>query len=126
MKKLFFLFFILPVICFAKGPEIQFLETTHDFGNIAENGGKVSTTFRFKNVGDAPLVILETKVQCGCTKPEFPDKPIQPGQTSEIKITYNPLGHPGEFNKRVTVVSNAKAKPKIRITIKGVVIPAGR
>lgn len=126
IKKFLFLLVLLPVLAFAKGPEIKFIETAHDFGNITEKGGEVSTVFRFRNIGDSPLVILDTKVQCGCTRPEFPDRPVQPGQISEIKVTYNPIGHPGEFNKQITVVSNSKHNPKTRITIKGVVVPAGK
>ena len=126
MKKLLVLLFFLPLLAFAKGPEIKFERTTHDFGNVKEKGGRVTTTFTFTNTGDQPLVILSCKVACGCTKPSFPDAPVQPGEKGQITITYNPDGRPGEFDKKITVKSNAKGQSTVTLKIKGCVIPSGK
>ena len=97
-----------------KGPAgITFAETTYNFGTIAETKGVVSHQFEF------------TTAECGCTTPEFPATPIQPGKKGVIKVTYNPLGRPGGFTKAVTVKTNGKPK-KARIYIKGVVNPNKR
>lgn len=103
---------------------ISFAETSHDFGTIRENGGLVSHTFEFTNTGDAPLLILNASASCGCTRPEYPRKPVKPGKKDKITVTYNPKGRPGEFTKNVTVRSNAKGKKKVTLKIKGNVIPA--
>lgn len=96
-------------------------KTVHDFGTIAENGGKVSHTFIIKNTGDAPLVITRVIASCGCTTPEWTKEPIAAGKTGEIKVTYNPAGRPEPFSKTISVYSNGKEGSFI-LTIKGKVI----
>ena len=111
----------------AKGDAaIEFVEVKHDFGTVNENGGPVSTEFRFTNTGDAPLLIINATASCGCTRPEFPKKPIAPGKSDKIKVTYLPQGRPGEFNKTITVKSNAKKKGKVTLKINGYVNPSGK
>lgn len=106
-------------------PAISFAETVHDFGVIPENGGPVSHTFEFSNQGEAPLVILNASASCGCTRPEYPRKPVKPGKKDKITVTYNPKGRPGEFSKNVTVRTNIKGKQKkVTLKIKGNVTPA--
>lgn len=105
-----------------KKGEMSFAETVHDFGNIKENGGAVSVEFPFTNTGDANLLIYEAKAECGCTTPDYPQAPIAPGKSGRIKVTYNPLGRPGAFDKVITVRTNGKPG-KVRLKIRGTVIP---
>lgn len=105
-------------------PGISFTQTTHDFGVIPENGGSVTTTFEFTNPGDGPLLIINASASCGCTRPEYPRKPVKPGKKDKITVTYNPKGRPGEFTKNVTVRTNVKGKKKVVLKIKGNVTPA--
>src|SRR5690348_16823802 len=51
-------------------PVFQFETTDHDFGTITE-GEKVSYTYKFKNTGDAPLIVQEAKGSCGCTASDW-------------------------------------------------------
>lgn len=131
MKKLtilmaMFMVAVLPMIADDKNPSVRFEETSHDFGTITEEGGNVSCTFPFVNEGDAPLVIISASAQCGCTRPTFPQKPVAPGKKSEIKVTYNPQGRPGEFIKEVKVKTNDKKNRTIKLKISGVVLPYRR
>lgn len=96
-------------------------ETSHDFGQIKEADGKVSSTFVVKNTGDSPLVITRVIASCGCTTPEWTKEPIAPGQSGNIKITYDPKGRPGPFAKTISVYSNGKTGSFI-LTIRGEVI----
>lgn len=104
--------------------QITFEQKTHDFGNIAEAGGSVSCEFEFVNTGDAPLVIISATASCGCTRPEYPVEPIKPGKKGKVKVTYNPLHRPGEFDKTVKLRTNAANAKKVNLRITGVVIPA--
>lgn len=105
-----------------KEAKIKFESTTFDFGNIKEDGGKVSCEFEFENIGDVPLTILSARAECGCTKPEYPKDEIAPGSKGVIKVTYNPYGRPGGFIKKVTVETDGFPK-KINLKIRGSVIP---
>ena len=93
-----------------------------NFGTIAESDGMASHVFKVKNEGDAPLVITRITVSCGCTRPEWSKEPIAPGQTADVKITYNPKGRPGPFYKTISIYSNGK-KGSFNLAIKGNVTP---
>ena len=104
---------------------ISFTETVHDFGTVKESGGPVSVEFPFSNTGKANLVIYEAKAECGCTTPEYPNAPVAPGKTGKIKVTYNPLGRPGAFDKVITVKTNGNPG-KVRLKIRGTVTPKNK
>ena len=76
-----------------------------DFGKIKE-GENLEVSFRFKNVGDKPLVISNVSASCGCTVPETPKKPYQPGETGVIKASFNSSGKVGSQSKQVNVFAN--------------------
>ncbi len=99
------------------GPEIDFKKTTHDYGTIELNGDG-TYRFEFTNTGNEPLILSKPRSSCGCTVPSWPKEPILPGETNEIKVTYN-THKAGPFNKTVTVYSNAKNKPTVLLRIKG-------
>ncbi len=102
---------------------IKFTSTSHDFGTIHEKNGRVTATYEFTNTGDAPLsIVTVTNGGCGCTKPSYPLEPIAPGKTGVIKITFDPRGRAGEFNRTVKVKTNA-SKSREKLTFSGVVIP---
>ncbi len=105
------------------GARIEFAEKRHDFGTIREADGSVSCTFTFTNTGSEPLIIIDATASCGCTRPEFPTEPIKPGKTGKIKVTYNPAGRPGEFNRSVKIRTNAKGGKRVTLKISGTVIP---
>lgn len=103
--------------------ELTFEKTTHDFGTFAENDAVVTCTFKFKNSGDAPLVIHQAVASCGCTVPEYTKEPIKPGATGEVKVTYNGTGRfPGKFRKTITIHSNAD-NDLVRLYIRGEMTP---
>lgn len=124
MKKVFvsMAMALVAVAMMAQQPVITFEKTEHDFGKINEGDGRVTTIFTFKNEGMEPLILSNVKASCGCTTPKWPREPIEPGQTGEITVTYNPNGRPGSFTKQVTITSNATEPTKV-IRIKGQVIP---
>jgi hypothetical protein len=86
--------------------EIQFEKLTHDFGDIKEEDGDVTYIFKFKNSGNKPLTIIDARGSCGCTVPSFPREPIGVGQSSEIKVVFNPKGKQGQQSKKVTITAN--------------------
>lgn len=123
MKKLILMTLMLvcgmATIMAQKPAEIKFDKTTHNFGTFSEKEPKVSCSFTFTNVGEAPLVINQAIASCGCTVPEYTKTPIQPGEKGEIKVTYNGTGKfPGHFKKSITVRTNG-AVEMTRLYIEG-------
>jgi hypothetical protein len=82
----------------------------------------VKTTFRLTNTGNSPLVITDAQTTCGCTVPTWPkDKPIQPGESAEIKVEFNTAGKGGGRQmKDVTLLTNTAVGREI-LKIKGIV-----
>ena len=93
-------------------PVIKFEKTEHDFGKILQ-GEQVSYTFKFKNTGNAPLIITSIEKTCGCTTPDFSSQPIKPGESGKITITYDSKGHKGFQNKRLIVKANTNPSETI-------------
>ena len=129
MKKVVFLLGIMLLIAGAakaqdaktqSGPEIEFEEIVHDYGDVPYNGNG-ECEFRFTNTGDAPLLIQKPKSSCGCTIPSWPSQPILPGKSDVIKVTYR-TNREGNFNKTVTVTSNAHKNSTVELRIKGRVL----
>ncbi len=105
----------------APAAEMTFGHTEHDFGTIGEKGGEVSHTYPLTNTGKAPLVITGVETSCGCTTAKYDKKPIPPGATSQIVVTYNPKRQGGVFYKAIQVFSNDPQNRKI-IVAKGEVV----
>jgi hypothetical protein len=124
MKRFYSLFFVLALVALANlslvqaQPKIVFDETSHDFGSFKESAGLQTYTFNFTNKGNAPLILNAVNASCGCTTPEWTRQPVAPGAKGMIKVTYNPAGRPGSFNKSITVQSNADNN-QVMLTISG-------
>lgn len=102
--------------------KIEFKEKTHDFGDITE-GQSVTYSFEFTNTGTEPLMILNVQTTCGCTAPEWPKKPIPPGESGSIVVTFNSTKKMGRINKVITVFTNGQ-KPEEKLKIVTNVLPA--
>jgi hypothetical protein len=94
-----------------KPAQIKFEKTTHNFGSFSEKDPKVTCTFTYTNVGEQPLVVNQAIASCGCTVPEYTKNPVKPGESGEIKVTYNGAGKfPGHFKKSITVRTNGSVE----------------
>ena len=126
-KRFFMALFAVSLVALSaladdKQAEATFTVKSHDFGTIQEAKGPVSCTFEFTNTGNKPLLIIDATASCGCTRPEYPSKPIKPGKKGKIMVTYSPIGRPGAFKKTVKVKTNGKERT-ITLHIEGTVIP---
>lgn len=99
-------------------PKMNLSHLDHNFGSIGEKSPPVSHSFELRNAGDQPLVILRTETGCNCTSATYSKRPIAPGASSEIVITYNPKGQKGEFLKAIQVFTNEPVKRQI-ISVQG-------
>lgn len=102
-------------------PVVHWLETEHDFGIFHEEDGKVSCTMRLVNTGDSALVITQVRTSCGCTASDYDKRPIAPGDTTSVRVTYDPVARPGKFVKNVFVYTNGNPR-RSSLEIRGKVI----
>jgi len=88
-------------------PELIFDYKTYDFG-IVNHGDTVTHKFYFVNQGDAPAIISEASSSCGCTVPDYPKKPIKPGQRAYIKAVFATKGKLNTQKKSITIKANTE------------------
>lgn len=88
---------------------IQWIDSSKNFGKINE-GQVLDVAFRFKNVGDKPLVIRHVRASCGCTEPNWPKEPIAPGAEGSITAQFNSSGREGMNAKDLYVEANTKGE----------------
>lgn len=103
-----------------KKAEITFDVDTVDYGEVAYGSDGVRS-FTFTNTGNDVLIVARVYSTCGCTVPEKPEDPIQPGEKGVIKIKYD-TKRPGPIRRTITVYSNASEVP-YSLKIKGTVLP---
>ena len=90
-------------------------DTEHDFGNV-----NVKDTMRhdfvFKNIGKIAFVIDSIIPSCGCTRANYIKRPVLPGKTDTMHVTYDGNGFlPGSFIKTCDIYSNTDTVYQLRI-----------
>ena len=91
-----------------QGEALGVKETSFDFGKIPQ-GRPVTHNFEVVNNSTKPLMIENVEASCGCTTPEWTEKPIAPGATSVIKVGFNASSE-GKFQKSITIYYGDKVK----------------
>lgn len=86
--------------------EMEFRTSRYDFGTVS-HGEKLAYTFIYKNTGNIPLVIYSARADCGCTVPEYDNKPVAPGKEGNLKAVFNTQGFRGYQTKTIQVTTNA-------------------
>jgi hypothetical protein len=102
----------------AEMPKFEFESDVFEFGTISQ-GEKVSFSFRFKNIGDADLIINKVEGSCGCTVMKgWPKHPVKPGDFGKIDVIFDSNGKRGIQNKTISVVANTYPSTTV-LTLKG-------
>ena len=100
----------------ARMPKIEFERTSHDFGKLIQ-GEKVSYTFKFKNTGNASLVISGVVPSCSCTVAQFTKTPVLPGEEGIITVNFNTETKKGTVINSVVVQANTyPSETKLSLT----------
>jgi hypothetical protein len=101
-------------------PRISVEKTSYDFGQVF-SGEKVTHIFKFRNRGDAPLVIERVRQSCGCTAAIVSSTVLEPGATGEVQSTFNSTGFSGEVVKTVYLYSNDPDSSVVQLYLRGTV-----
>lgn len=77
---------------------------------------------RFRNTGNAPLVIHNVFSECGCTVPSYPSAPVPPGGEGEIIVHFSGKNRPlGYFHKSLRIRNNGDT-PRVTFSVTGKVV----
>jgi hypothetical protein len=99
-------------------PQLRVESLEYDFGEVIQ-GDKVDHTFRFRNVGDEVLIIESVHSSCGCTAALLSSKRIAPGDTGEIKTTFDSKNFRDAIQKTITLQSNDPDNQSVQFRLKG-------
>jgi hypothetical protein len=102
----------------ANQPRIEFETVEHDFG-VIRGTTPWKCEFRFRNTGDAELLITNVQSSCGCTVAAPDKKNFAPGESGVITAAVDPTKISGLFSRTVTVFTNAPQSGQVILTVKG-------
>ncbi len=101
-------------------PNLEYIEDFFDFGTITQ-GEVVTHTFRFKNSGNAPLVVKDVIPGCGCTTSKLSSTILKPGEEGTVEVIFNSQGWAGLQYKTITLRTNSSIMDK-SVTIRANVV----
>ena len=121
MNNLLFVFFLSLTSGLSAQADFSVDKPTHKFPKTNE-GVVLEHYYKITNTGNAPLIISDYRVQCTCTKAVLPKKPIAPGETFLLKVTFDTNGKYYFQDRTIELQTNAK-KPIQKIRFKANVVP---
>lgn len=113
LNKIFLIAAILACTSFANAQAVMKLDKTIQHLGFVHQGDTLHFNYTFTNTGNQPLIITDTKVECGCTSAEKPTQPIEPGKQGIIKVTFNTTPTIDRQDRTVTIISNASNSPNV-------------
>lgn len=99
---------------------IKWLESSINFGTV-KCGDRVKLIYRFKNVGEKPLFVINVTEACNCSLTEFNTDPIQPGKQGTIQVTFDSKTQADAVRKSLTVETNTYGTRFHELTFTGLV-----
>ena len=123
MKVFFSILFIVlgANLSFSQLAEFSVDKAVHKFPKTNE-GVLLAHNYIIKNTGDSPLILEDYKVACTCTKIILPAKPILPGESFKLKLTFDTKGKYYLQDRIIYIQANTK-KGTHKLRMKVNVIP---
>jgi len=93
----------------------------YDFGDIIQDS-VVTTIFVITNAGSDLLKITKVWASCGCTAVMPAKNELKPGESTDIKVTFNSKGKSEKQNKIISIETNDPKNSTIKLSLTGNVI----
>ncbi|RME47274.1 MAG: DUF1573 domain-containing protein [Chloroflexi bacterium] len=101
-------------------PELAKTNYVHDFGKVPPDEIQ-EATIKVVNKGTKPLEIKSVRASCGCTAANTGEDVIPPGESTNLRVTYDPT-YDNDAGKQITrqviIESNDPAAPVVEFTIR--------
>ena len=97
-------------------PRILVSEEEWDFGKVIQ-GEKPTHIFIVKNGGEGDLIIDSLKESCACIEASISTTRIKPGESAELKVSYDTTDYVGRDEKHIHIYSNDPQVPDARINL---------
>lgn len=106
----------------AQGAKIVCPDETWNFGSVPQQQ-ELKHAFKIRNAGDAQLEIRQVVASCNCAAAMPKKNRLAPGEETQIDVVLKTLTFKGRLDKIVTVISNDRSRPQLRLNISGEVLP---
>ena len=97
-------------------PRILVSEEEWDFGKVTQ-GEKPTHIFIVKNGGEGDLIIDSLKESCACIEASISTNRIRPGESAEVKVSYDTTDYVGKDEKHLHIYSNDPQVPDKYISL---------
>lgn len=101
-------------------PAIAVASPEHDFGTILQ-GETVRHAFVFTNRGNETLTVDKVTSSCGCTAALASAQVLAPGESGELRATFDSARFRGPVKKTVYLYTNDPSAPLTHLHLKGTV-----
>ena len=91
-------------------PKLLMSEEKWDFGKVTR-GEKPTHIFMVKNEGEGDLIIEGVKGSCPCIEVSISTNLIKPGESAELKVSYDTTDYVGKDEKHLHIYSNDPQVP---------------
>ncbi len=91
-----------------------------DLGTIISSK-EVEVTFTVKNMNDHRIELLPPRSTCDCSVGQLAKSTLEPGETTEVKVTFDPANYEGKVVKSVYLKSK-NGEEEIRLIFTGTVV----
>jgi len=91
-------------------PRLLISEEEWDFGKV-KPGEKPTHIFTIKNGGEEELIIEGTKESLACIEVSISTTRLQPGESAELKVTYDTTDYTGKDEEHFHIISNDPQVP---------------
>ena len=92
--------------------------TEFDFGTMSR-GTKRQYSFVFKNIGEAPVELVNKGSTCKCTVGTLNAKKLEPGEETPVELEWLAEGLMADFAQTATIGTSAFDQEEIKLTVKG-------
>ncbi len=99
-------------------PRITTPQATYAFG-WRDSAATVTNRFTLRNAGDAPLLLTDIRLSCGCSRAEPERRVLGPGEETALEVQTALSGLNGPLRKSATVTSNDPDTPYLTLWIEG-------
>ena len=110
----------------ADSAALVFERTAVDAPSLKEDSAPVCIAFPLRNASERTVSITRMVSSCSCLRTDIPDPKLLPGEESVITAIYSPEGHPGKFERRIFVYTEASEDhPAAVLTVRAEVAESG-
>lgn len=102
-------------------PKIVVKPAAYDFGTIQQDS-VITTYFVVSNKGAATLKINKVGASCGCTAVISKKDELKPGESTELKVTFDSKDKLGKQSKTIYVETNDPKNPTFNIFLTGIIV----